>query len=73
LAATVSEVDDEISEEADVVLFNVDCRTEARSERCGVVRARKWTVYPLDSVVLVTGLQRGNAWMFSRTYEKGLI
>jgi len=45
LPAAVPEVEDEISEEADVVLLDVDGRAEARSERCGVVRAKKWTVY----------------------------
>jgi len=56
LAAAVPEVEDEISEEADVVLLDVDCRAEARSERCGVVRARKWAVYTLNSAALVTGV-----------------
>jgi hypothetical protein len=42
LPAAVPEVEDEISEEANVVLLDVDRRAEARSERCGIVRARKW-------------------------------
>ena len=56
LSAAVPEVEDEISEEADVVLLDVDCRVEARSERCGVVRARKWTVYPFNCAALVKGI-----------------
>ena len=60
LAAAVPEVEDEISEEADVVLLDVDCRAEARSERCGVVRARKVdSLYALNSAALVTWVQRG--------------
>ena len=39
LPAAVPQVEDEIAEEADVVLLDVDGRAEARSERCGVVRA----------------------------------
>ena len=60
LAAAVPGVEDEIAEEADVVLLDVNCRTEAGSERCGVVRARKWTVYTLNSAALVTRVQRGS-------------
>ena len=41
LAAAVPQVEDEISEEADVVLLDVDGRAEAGSERRGIVRARK--------------------------------
>jgi hypothetical protein len=39
LAAAVPEVENEVSEEADVILFDVDGRAEARGERSGVVRA----------------------------------
>jgi hypothetical protein len=35
LAAAVLEIEDEISEEADVVLLDVDCHAETRRERCG--------------------------------------
>ena len=39
LAATVPEVEDEVSEETDVILLDVDGRAEARRERCGIVGA----------------------------------
>lgn len=39
LTAAVPEVEDEIAEEADVVLFDVDGRAETRGERRGIVRA----------------------------------
>ena len=56
LAAAVPEVEDEITKKADVVLLDVDGRAEAGSERCGVVRARKRTVYLLNRAALVTGV-----------------
>jgi hypothetical protein len=39
LATAVPEVEDEVAQEANVVLLDVDCRAEARGERGGVVRA----------------------------------
>lgn len=39
LAAAVPEVEDEVAEEADVVLLDVDRCTQARCERGGVIRA----------------------------------
>ena len=58
LAAAVPKVEDKITEEADVVLLNVDGRTKAGSKRCGVVRTRtrKWRVYMVISAALVTGV-----------------
>ena len=56
LAAAVPEVEDEVSKKADVVLLDVDGRAEAGSERCGVVGARKRTVYLLNRAALVTGV-----------------
>ena len=47
----VPEVEDETSEEADVVLLDVNCRAEGQNERCGVVRARRCPVYPLNSAL----------------------
>ena len=39
LTAAVPEVENEIAEEADVVLLDVDGRAEARGEGSGIVRA----------------------------------
>ena len=47
LAAAVPEVEDEIAEEADVVLFDVDGRAEARGEGSGIVRAAQIKIFPL--------------------------
>jgi hypothetical protein len=43
LTAAVPEVEDEVAQEAHVVLLDVDGRAEARGERGGIVRAVEWT------------------------------
>lgn len=37
LATTVPEVENQVTEEADVILFYVDGCTEPRGERCGII------------------------------------
>ena len=38
LATAVPEVQDEVAEKADVILFNIDCSTESRSKGSRIVR-----------------------------------
>ena len=59
LTAAVPEVEDEIAEEADVVLFDVDGRAEARGERSGIVRAVQIKLTALTTQALLTNSIQG--------------
>ena len=54
LTAAVPEVEYEIAEEANVVLFDIDGRAEARGERGGIVRAVQIKLSALTTQALLT-------------------
>ena len=54
LTAAVPEVENEIAEEADVVLFDIDGRAEARGEGSGIVRAVQIKLPALTTQALLT-------------------
>ena len=54
LTTAVPEVEDEIAEEADVVLFDIDGRAEARGEGSGIVRAVQIKSPALTTQALLT-------------------
>ena len=54
LTAAVPEVENEIAEEADVILFDIDGRAEARGEGSGIVRAVQIKLPALTTQALLT-------------------